>query len=189
MDTQWVVFVIVLISNAIIASVIALLLGRKHPAPGRNAMQWMLVGLAVWAFCYAMITLSSSLDAKKFWLKMENIGILTVPVLWLIFTVQYAQVDRWLNRYTGALLFVIPLVSLILLFSNNWFHYFYASVRPVSESGGPLVIERGPWYLVAAIQAYLFNLMGMGVLIWRFVYYRNIYRKQLTILIGAVLIP
>ena len=49
MDTQWVVFVIVLISNAIIASVIALLLVRKHPAPGRNAMQWMLVVLAVLA--------------------------------------------------------------------------------------------------------------------------------------------
>ena len=189
MDTQWIVFVIVLISNAIIASMIAILLGRKHSAPGRNAMRWMLIGLAVWAFCYAMITLSPSLEAKRFWLRMENVGILTVPALWLIFTVQYAQVDRWLNRYTGALLFVIPLISLIFLFSNDWFHYFYSSVHPISESGGPLVIERGPWYLVAAIQAYLFNLIGMGVLIWRFVYYRNIYRKQLTILIGAVLIP
>ena len=189
MITQWNIFIIILLTNAIVATSMAIMLGRKHRAPGRNAMVWMLAGLAVWALCYAMITLSLSLEAKIFWLRMENIGILTVPAFWLIFTVQYAQVDKWLNRNTAAFFFVIPLISLVLLFSNDWFHYYYSSVRPVSQTGGPLVIERGPWYLVAAIQAYLFNLAGMGVLIWRFVYYRNIYRKQLSILIGAVLIP
>ena len=189
MITQWNVFVIILLTNAIVASVLAFLLGRKHSAPGRNAMVWMLVGLAVWALCYAMIALSPSLEAKRFWLRMENIGILTVPVFWFLFTVQYAQVDRWLNRNTSALFFVIPLISLILLFSNSWFHYYYSSIRLVSDSSGPLIIERGPWYLVAALQAYLLNLIGTGVLIWRFVYYRNIYRKQLTILVSAVLIP
>jgi diguanylate cyclase (GGDEF)-like protein/PAS domain S-box-containing protein len=186
---QWFFFVIILISNAMIAALVAILLARKHSAPGRNAMIWMLAGLAVWAFCYAMITLSPSLDAKKFWLRMENIGILTVPVFWFLFSVQYSQVDKWLNRFTGALLFVIPLLSLAFLFFDSSFHYYYSSIRPVSESGGPLIIERGPWYLVSAIEAYLLNLTGMGVLIWRFVNYRNIYRKQLVILVGAVLIP
>jgi len=189
LSSQWVVFVVILFSNAIIATVIAILLGRRHAAPGRHAMRWMLVGLAVWAFCYAMITLSPSLEAKIFWLRMENIGILTVPAFWLIFTVQYAQVDSWLNKYTIALFFVIPFISLILIFSDNWFHFYYSAVRPVSESSGPLVIERGPWYLVVVIQAYLLNLAGTGVLVWRFVYYRNIYRKQLAVLVGAVLIP
>jgi len=147
LDTQWIVFVIILISNAIIAAMIAILLGRKHSAPGRNAMRWMLAGLAVWAFCYAMITLAPSLEAKKFWLKMENIGILTVPALWLIFTVQYAQVDRWLNRYTGALLFVIPLVSLILLFSNAWFHYFIHQSIRFLKAADPwsLNVDPGIW--------------------------------------------
>ena len=189
METQWIVFVSILILNAIVASIMTVLLGRKHSAPGRNTMRWMLASLAVWAFGYAMITLSPALETKIIWLKIENIGILTVPALWFIFTVQYAQVDKWLNKYTGALLFIIPFISLVLIFSNSWFHFYYSSVRPVSESGGPLVIERGPWYVVTAIEAYLLNLVGMGVLIWRFVSYRNIYRKQLAILIGAVLIP
>ena len=189
MITQWNAFVIVLLTNAIIAAAMAFLLGRKHFAPGRNAMIWMLAGLAVWALCYAMITLSDSLEAKLFWLRMENIGILTVPAFWFLFTVQYAQVDKWLNRYNGALFFAIPLISLILLFSNSWFHYYYASVRLAADSSGPLVIERGPWYLISAIQSYVLNLIGMGVLIWRFIFYRNIYRKQLVVLVSAVLIP
>ena len=189
MITQWTVFVIILVINAVLAAILAILLGRKHKAPGRDAMTWMLAGLAVWAFGYAMNTTSAALEAKIFWLRIENLGILTVPAFWFIFTVQYAQVDKWLNRNTGALFFIIPLIALIFIFSERWFHLYYLSVRPLSENGGPLVIERGPWYLVAAIQAYLLNLTGTGVLIWRFVYYRNIYRKQLLILVGAVLIP
>lgn len=189
MVTQWTLFVIVLILNAALAAAIAILLNRRHAAPGRDALIWMLFGLAVWAFGYAMITVFQSLDEKIFWLRFENIGILTVPVFWFLFTVQYAQVDKWLSRYTGSVFFVIPAISLIIIFSENWFPLYYASVRPLAESGGPLVIERGPWYLIAAIQAYLLNLAGMGVLIWRFIYYRNIYRQQLAVLVGAVLIP
>lgn len=189
MVTQWTIFVIVLVSNAVLAAAIAILLNRRNPAPGRDALIWMLFGLAVWAFGYAMITVFPTLEEKLFWLRIENIGILTVPVFWFLFTVQYAQVDKWLNRYTGALFFVIPLISLIFIVSEDWFSLYYSSVRPVSASGGPLVIERGPWYLVGAIQSYALNLAGMGVLIWRFVYYRNIYRRQLTVLVGAVLIP
>ena len=189
MNGQWAFFVVILIVNAVIAGTVAILLRRKHRAPGRDAMIWMLAGLAVWAICYAMITLWPTLEGKRFWLRMENLGILTVPVFWFIFTVQYAQVDKWLSKFTGALLFLIPLVSLLILFSDDWFHYYYSSIRPVSESGGPLVIERGPWYLISAIQSYVLNLAGMAVLIWRFIYYRNIYRKQLTILVAAVLIP
>jgi diguanylate cyclase (GGDEF)-like protein/PAS domain S-box-containing protein len=189
LNNQWLAFATVLILNAVVALLIAVLLSRRLPAPGRNAMLCMLSGLAVWAFCYAMITLSTSVGTKHLGLKFENIGILTVPVFWFLFTVQYTRLDKWLNRFTGPLLFVIPFVSLILLFSENWFHFYYSSAQPISESGGPLIIERGPWYLVTLVYSYLLNLTGMGLLIWQFIGYRNIYREQMAILIGAVLIP
>jgi len=153
-------------------------------------MMWMLIGLAVWAFGYAMITISQTLPMKIFWLKVENVGILTVPVFWFFFTVQYAQMDKWLTRYTAVWFFIIPFISLVLIFFNGFIHYYYESIRVLPEGAGPLVIyDRGPWYLVAALQAYILNLAGIGVLIWRFFYYRSIYRRQLGVLIAAVLIP
>jgi len=189
LNHQWFSFATVLILNAVAALLIAVLLRRKLPTPGHNAMIWMLIGLAVWAFCYAMVTVSPTLEAKRFWLKVENIGILTVPVFWFFFTVQYTRLDKWLNKSTSFLFFIIPFVSLILLFSEKWFHFYYPSVYPVSESGGPLVIERGPWYMIALIHSYVLNLTGMGLLIRQFIQYRNIYREQMAVLIGAVLIP
>jgi diguanylate cyclase (GGDEF)-like protein/PAS domain S-box-containing protein len=189
MDSRWILFALVLVTNALLAFFLAILLRRKYPAPGRDAMTWMLVMLAVWAFSYAMITVSSSMEDKISWLRVENIGILTVPVFWFLFTIQYSQLDRWLNRYTGAFFFVIPLVSLVFMFSRDWFPYYYSSIRVAGENGGPLIIGRGPWYVAAAIQSYLLYLLGMGLLIWRFIQVRDIFRRQVFVLVGAVLIP
>jgi diguanylate cyclase (GGDEF)-like protein/PAS domain S-box-containing protein len=189
MDSRWILFALVLVTNALLAFFLAILLRRKYPAPGRDAMTRMLVMLAVWAFSYAMITVSSSMEDKIFWLRVENIGILTVPVFWFLFTIQYSQLDRWLNRYTGAFFFVIPLVSLVFMFSRDWFPYYYSSIRVAGENGGPLIIGRGPWYVAAAIQSYLLYLLGMGLLIWRFIQVRDIFRRQVFVLVGAVLIP
>jgi len=189
MDSNWIFFSLVLVTNALVAVFLAFLLRRRYPAPGRDAMIWMLVMLAVWAFCYAMIAVSPSMEDKVFWLKLENIGILTVPVFWFLFTLQYTQFDTWLNKFTGALFFVIPMISLVLLFNPDWFQYFYRSVHTATEAGGPLVPVRGPWYFVSLVQAYLLNLTGMGLLIWRFIQVRDIFRRQVFVLIGAVLIP
>ena len=189
MNNQWLAFATVLILNAVIALLIAVLLSRRLLTPGRNAMICMLIGLAVWAFCYAMITLSTSLETKRLWLKLENIGSLTVPVFWFFFTLQYTRLDKWLNKYTASLFFIIPLISWGLLISETWFHLYYSSVSAMPESSGPLVIERGPWYLVALIHSYSLNLLGMGLLIWQFIEYRNIYREQMAILVSAILIP
>ncbi len=189
MAIQWIVFAAILLINTAAALFIVFLLMRRPSAPGLWSLIAMLYLLAVWSFGYALITLSPLLEAKRFWLRFENVGILCMPVIWFIFTVQYTRLDRWLNKLTGSFLFIIPVISLIILFSNQWFHFYYSSIQPISEQGGPLVIGRGPWYLVALVNSYIFNLMGMGLLTWRAVQYRDLYRRQMFALIGAVLIP
>lgn len=189
MNVQWIIFAVVLLVNTAMALVIATLLVRRHRAPGLMPLVVMLYLLAVWSFGYAMITLSPELDAKIFWLKVENIGILTVPALWFFFTIQYIRLDRWLNKYTGALFFIVPLVALVLLFSNVWFDLYYASVQPFSAEGGPLVVKGTKWYFVALVQSYALNLIAIALLVWRAVQYRNIYRRQMFVLVSAALIP
>ena len=189
MDINWTYFSLLLFANTLVAVFLAFLLSRKYPAPGRNSMIWMLIMLAVWTFCYAMIAILPSMEEKVFWLKLENIGILTVPVFWFFFTLQYTQLDRWLNKFTGIFFFIVPVASLVLLFNPEWFHYFYKSVHTVAGTSGPLVPVRGPWYFVSLAQAYILNLTGMGLLIWRFIQVRDIFRRQVFVLIGAVLTP
>jgi diguanylate cyclase (GGDEF)-like protein/PAS domain S-box-containing protein len=190
MESKWLIFAIILIINAITAFGMAVILLRRPARPGRNSMAFMLIGLGVWSFAYAMITLSPTLEGKTFWLKIENIGILSVPVHWFFFSLKYARLDAWLTRKPYQLLFwIIPSFSFALLLSGEWFNLYYSSVQMASETGGPLVISRGPAYWIAFTQAYVLTLGGMGYLLWRFIRSRHTYRRQMPYLIGAVLIP
>ena len=189
MTTQWIIFASILILNTVVAIVVAIMLARRQAAPGLRSLTYMLGTLAIWNFGYAMITLVPSLEAKHFWLRFENIGILLLPVFWFLFTVQYTRNDRWLNNVTRVLFFIIPLITLLFIWSDRWLHFYYASIQPVSGSIGPLVIERGWWYPIPMTQAYALLLLCVILLIRRALLYRNIYRRQMFALLGAALLP
>lgn len=189
MELRWIVFALILFINAIAALIMAFLLARRPSAPGLKFLLLMLLMLAVWNFGYAMITLAPSLEAKQFWLRVENIGIQLTPIFWFLFTVQYTRLDKWLNHYTTGLFFIIPALSLLFIWSNAWFHFQYSSIQTASVSGGPLVIERGWWYSVTNTHAYVINIVCIVLLARQAFQYRNIYRRQMFTLLIAVLIP
>lgn len=190
MDISWIVFSIILIITALGAFTIALILTRRPKKPGINSLTLMLIGLAIWAFSYAMITLSPTLETKIFWLRVENIGIQSVPIFWFFFSLKYTRLDKWLTGQPIMLAFwVIPVISLFFIFSDTWFHLYYTSVRIATDAGGPLIISRGTWYWVALVFVYLLYIIGLVALVNRFVQSRSVYRKQTPYLIGAVVIP
>lgn len=181
---------VILIINSVAAFIIASVLARKPDASGIHSMTYMLAGLGIWSFSYAMIMLSPAIETKHFWLKFENIGIVSAPVFWFFFVLKYTRLDKWLTRRPVMLLFwAIPVVTLAMLFSERWFNLYYTSTHPAMNTGGPLIIDRGSWYMVQLIQNYVLILVGMGVLLWSFFRSHRIYRKQFLLLIGAVLVP
>jgi hypothetical protein len=68
----------------------------------------MLRLLAVWSFGYAMIALVPEMDARRFRLKLENIGIMAVPIVWC--AVQYHGLYC---RQTMALIGEVLIPSLV----------------------------------------------------------------------------
>ncbi|HMX20931.1 MAG TPA: diguanylate cyclase [Anaerolineales bacterium] len=189
MDIRWIIFGVILVINSIFAITTIVLITRKFDVAGRDALIMMLCSLAIWSFAYAMITFSSDLETKKFWLRVENVGILSQPVFWIVFILGYSRQGRALNWGYIALLSIVPAVSMIMIASDRWFHLYYSSVKLLDGNYGPLVIERGPWYGVAVFQAYALDLIATILLIWRFIQFRNIFRTQLVFLIVAALIP
>ncbi|HUM26334.1 MAG TPA: histidine kinase N-terminal 7TM domain-containing protein, partial [Anaerolineales bacterium] len=146
MDIRWIIFGVILVINSIFAITTIVLITRKFDVAGRDALIMMLCSLAIWSFAYAMITFSSDLETKKFWLRVENVGILSQPVFWIVFILGYSRQGRALNWGYIALLSIVPAVSMIMIASDRWFHLYYSSVKLLDGNYGPLVIERGPWY-------------------------------------------
>ena len=186
---NWTLFAGLLLFNTLIAVFMAILLSRKRAAPGSQAMMMMFVSLAIWTLGYAMIILSATMAAKVAWLKIENIGIVMTPVFWLIFAIRYSRNDRWLPRPALALLFLVPAITLVLLFSGRWFTLYYGAVHVPAAGLGPVHIERGSWYLVQLIQSYVALVLGFALLLWQMFRLRDLYRRQITFVLAGLIVP
>lgn len=190
MNNPWHVFAALLILNAVTSAALAVILFLRPRKPGLLPLATMFVALAFWSFGYAMITLSPGFEEKLFWLRVENIGIQTTAVLWFLFAMTYTRMDRWTgNRRVLAALWIVPGISLLFIFSDSWFHYYYSSARIATTTGGPLVISRGPFYVVALSFTYALDLLGLIALVRRFLVSRAVYRRQTPYLIAAAVIP
>lgn len=189
MELRWAIFAGILFLNTLLATIIAYMLREKRRAPGGKEMLAVFVGLGIWTFTYGMITLWPTMEGKIFWLRVENIGIASTPLLWFLFAIHYTRRDQWLKWPLIALLLVIPVVSLTLIFSDRWFHLFYTSVTPVAGDSGPLKIERGFWYYFSLVQNYALIAGGALLLFWHFIQFGRSYRPQLITLMAAIAVP
>jgi diguanylate cyclase (GGDEF)-like protein len=189
LNSIWIGFASILTLNAMAALGIAFLLSRKHPAPGLKDMSWMFLALAVWAFFYGITAITADPIIKLLWLRIEYLGVASVPVFWFFFVLRYTKQDEWLSRPVTFLFWIIPLITWVCLFSERWFHLYYTSTTPFDGAYGPLVITRGPWYLIQLVQTYALLASATIVLIWRLVQYRNIYRRQMIAILVALAIP
>ncbi|HXF60592.1 MAG TPA: histidine kinase N-terminal 7TM domain-containing protein, partial [Caldilineaceae bacterium] len=175
---------------AVITTALALFCWSRRPASGASLLAWMMLAVTIWAGAYGLELASLDLAAMRFWVRVEYLGIPIVPVLWLLFALQYSGHDRWLARPVVLLLFVVPLCTLLLNYTNKWHHLYYTSVSV--DYSGPfpvLALQKGPWYWVNAAYAYLCLLAGSTLLLRHVLYSPNLYRRQAWTLVFAALAP
>jgi len=189
MYTPWTSYVIILILNTLACVIIAFLLARKRFAVGQLAMILTFLSLAFWIFGYAMLLTSTTVEWKVFWLRVENIGIIPQSLFWFIFALQYSNQNKNAPIRLIAVLSIAPTLALTFIFSDRWIHLYYPLIERLYPNGGPLKLERGTAYWVMLAQVYLLELAALILLLRRFIGHRNIYRKQMGLLITAVVFP
>ncbi len=174
--------------NAVMGAIIA---GRSwilRSRPGQKLFALLIVAASFYSITYGLEIASPSLALKIFWIKIENIGIVTIPSIWFLFAIRYNQQARWFtNRYAAAL-FIIPAITLFLL-ATKWSSFHYASLTEYSPTGGPLIVGRGPWYWVQIIHTYSLLLLGTLAFLWPMVRYPENYRGHNTIILIGLVIP
>ncbi len=177
----------ILFLNFFISLWLAWCSGKKRAQGGQGYFALLMLSAGFFALMYGLEIITTSIPLKIFWLKLENIGIVTMPALWFMFSFVYTQQARWFSRKSVFLLFIIPAITLILLFSP-FSHFHYASISYETDIG-PINIEGGVWYWVQMAQNYFLLLLGSFVILRAVVRYPGIYRGQSFVLLLGVLIP
>jgi len=113
-------YILPLIASSIVAGLVALYVwDRRTMTGGGMALALLALACAEWSFGYALEIGGSDLPTKIFWGKSQYIGIVSVPLLWVIFAYSHATQGTRMTRLTVALLSIVPLITLFLAFTNE----------------------------------------------------------------------
>ncbi len=169
---------------------VALQTWQHRRTPGARQLTFLMVAAAIWAFADGMALASTSLETKIAYSKFSHIGIQAVPVFFLLFVLSYTGHERVLHSHWLRLVWVIPLLALIAVFSNERHHLFWTDVNLVQTVYG---VEddylHGPLFWVSAANLYALIFVGTLLLIRNAASSAHRFRLQAVVILVAAAIP
>jgi PAS domain S-box-containing protein len=95
----------------------------------------LLVGITEWICAALLGMLDQNLLHKLLWAKIEYIGVLSVPLAVLVFVLFHSGTHSWLTSQRLAWLALIPLITLVLAWTNEYHRLVWASYVPYLQDG------------------------------------------------------
>lgn len=183
-------YIAALLAAGALTGFLALYSWRKRRGSVAPSFALLMAATTVYTLGYAMELACATLEGILFWLKIEYLGISPLPALWLVMAIQYSGKSRWLTRTVLLSLFIIPLVTLVMNFTNEFHYLFYRDPRVSLEGPFPLFsFIKGPWYWVHV--AYInFSVLFGNILFFR-IWRRSApsYRRQAALMLAGSMAP
>jgi len=144
----------------------------------------LMLGCAEWIFCYAFELGSVKLQTKIFWNTFQYVGIVSVPTLWFLFTVKFTGREHWLRRRNLILFAIIPVVTLVLVFTNHYHRLMWTEVF-MGTAYAITTIEKkfGPAFWCYVSYVYTLMLISTYLLLQMLIHSRHLYRWQASALL------
>lgn len=165
----------------------ALVAWRHRTNPAARFFWLFALAVAGLMTTYALELLSADLALMLTWLKFEYLFSLTIPVIWLLFTLAYCGYERWLNPWLIGLLFVIPVIHIVTVWTNEFHGLNWQTVGvEVVESYVLFSRTYGPMFWIGVVYLYLVTLTASIILIRSVFRSEAFYREQLLPLLAAL---
>jgi PAS domain S-box-containing protein len=170
--------------------VLALAVWRRRARPGAGPFAGLLLAAGEWAALAALEHASVSPARKILCARLEYLGIMSVAPLWLTFALAYTGRGGWLTRARLALLAVVPVVTVGLVWTNEWHRLVWTAIVPSSATpGAPLVYGHGAWFWTAAAYNHALLVAGTAVIVSAVVRMPSRYRHQAIALFAGLAMP
>ncbi|HTP09485.1 MAG TPA: PAS domain S-box protein [Anaerolineae bacterium] len=190
MQFQYSPYMLPLIGAAIISSWVAVYAWRHRDTRSAPALAALAVVIALWTAGYALEIGGADLSTKLFWGKVQYFSIVSVPVLWYIFAYDYFHQDKQITPRAIALLFIVPLITVVLVWTTEAHGLVWREVR-INENGSfsALGVSYGLWFWIHSAYSYILLLAGTIFILRSLRRTQTVYREQAVALLVAVFAP
>ena len=173
--------------SAVLAIWVATLVRRRPTTRGATTFVWLVAAIGWWCATGAAHAFADTVELKIAWAKIQYLGIASVPPLWLLFTAEYAGVDWLKGRGRRAVLWTVPVLTILAAATNEWHRAMWPSVTLLD--GGLAVYDHGWWFWIAASYNYLLVVAGALLVARGLRRSPPPYRGQYLALLAAALLP
>lgn len=183
----------IILLYALASIVAALVLFRAwslRPARGTTLLTLTMSAAVIWALGEALTLISGNLTWILVVTRFQYIGIVAIPVLWVLFALSYSNYLPTLNRWVIGGVAFPAVVMLVVVWTLHWHDWLYVYTGVVSD-GRYLVFDReyGFFFWVWVAYSYGAIFLGSIFLVQSVLRFPNLFKGQSALLIAGAAIP
>ncbi|MDD5583315.1 MAG: histidine kinase N-terminal 7TM domain-containing protein [Candidatus Marinimicrobia bacterium] len=183
-------YTIPLILLVLINSLMIVSIYPKKQTQGVTYFMYLVKAITIYTLFYIFEISTSTLTLKVLFYTLEYIGIVFIPPLFLLFALDYSGKLKNVSRTIKTGVFLIPILTLIIVFTNDQHHIFYrVGQLEANKLFTFFNIVPAPWYWIHQIYT-IFLFILTVIIIGRMWYYAApVFKKQITLILSGALFP
>jgi len=178
-----------LIFSGIITLSLAVYASKKLNSTGSTTYMLLMISISIYTLGYAFELYNTTASGIFLALKIEYLGIVTLPVFWFILALKYTGYGKKATFLIYSFLFIIPLTTIIVLYTNNFHHIYY--VEFIINREDPFFLAtttKGFWYYIHITYANILLIGGIILFISMIISSTGTFRKQALVMLIISLI-
>ena len=187
------VYAIPLFVAAAIAAALACYALYKRGQPETLTFGLTMAAQALNLVLYGLNTSGANLQTAYLFNRLKYAGVLLVPPLWVILTLQYTHRQHLLTRRNMILLFIPAMVMFPIIMTNPLTEWWWTGVRMLTLNGisaGVTSESTSLIYKLNLVILYSYMAWGLVLCVIHFIQHKDrIYRSQTALMIIAGAIP
>ncbi len=153
---QWNPYIILLALGTAYAYAFAYLSWLHRSSRGARAFTILLLLIAGWGLSYTFEMAGGNYQTQYEFLRMKSLFLALLPVAWLVFSVSFTGKVEQITRRNILLLSMIPLLTCLLIITNDYHNLVWQETWLVRERGlYTLDMDYGPWFIVHIIYSFM----------------------------------
>lgn len=177
---------LLLVSGGVSFVIMLMAWKRRYSVSSAALIALYSLSNVIWSWTYALHWSNVYRPSEFFWLDMTYFGVvLSAPAL-LVFAFSYSGLREYLTKRWFTLLSVIPILTLILLWTDPLHGLFFDGQR---VNGASVIFSGGIGFWLNALYLYFCVIVTIIVLIRAFFHYPRRYYGQLSVVFVGVSLP
>lgn len=182
--------VVLLAVSVVTTGILTAYAWRHRTELGVASFGGLMAGFTVYSGAHLIGLLVLDPVWRLVWENLQWTGTAIIPIFWLLFGLEYTGNDEMITRRTVGVVSIIPLLTIVLIWTNPW-HGLMWTENTVVVVDGLAVLEQpfGPWAVAYTGIGYGMIAVG-GFLILRLVWLSDqLYTSQALLLIVGIVVP